>query len=219
MVTDACDYIYKILLLGDCNVGKTSFILRYTEDKFEDTHISTIGVDFKTKLFNLNSEEILKLQIWDTAGQDKFKSITKNYFRGSNGIILMYDITSSYSFVNIKNWITQIRDSVGDNTCIIIVGNKSDLEDSREINIEKGFILANEYKLSFFESSAKENMSVNEIFESLISQMLRKYNESYFDENKNNEKSTNRNRARSYKLYSRFEEKEDKELKQNNKCC
>lgn len=176
MVTNACDYIYKILLLGDVNVGKTCFILSYVDEHFDDKHISTIGVDFKTKLFQINSEEILKLQIWDTAGQDKFKCITKNYFRGTNAIILIYDITSKSSFKNIKNWLAQIKEILADEALVILVGNKCDLENERLITLEQGLMLANEYKLSFFESSAKENISIKEIFEHLIIEMLRKFN-------------------------------------------
>ena len=181
MVTNACDYVCKILLLGDCNVGKTCFLLRYVDEQFDDSHISTIGVDFRTKLFQINSEEILKLQIWDTAGQDKFKSITKNYFRGTNGIILMYDITSKNSFKNIKNWLGQIKDILGDDVCVVLVGNKCDLKSERLIPVELALILANEYKLSFFESSARENIYVKNIFDHLIKEMLRKYNSELFD--------------------------------------
>jgi len=181
MVTNACDYVYKILLLGDCNVGKTCFLLRYVDEQTDENHISTIGVDFRTKLFQINSEEILKLQIWDTAGQDKFKCITKNYFRGTNGIILMYDITCKDSFKNIRNWLSQIKDILGDDACVVLVGNKCDLESERSIPVESALILANDYKLSFFESSAKDNIYVKEIFEYLIKEIFRKYNVDVFE--------------------------------------
>jgi len=214
MVTNACDYVYKILLLGDCNVGKTCFILRYVDEVPDEPHISTIGVDFRTKLFQINTEEILKVQIWDTAGQDKFKSITKNYFRGANGIILMYDISSKNSFKNIRNWLNQIKDILGDDACVVLVGNKCDLENERIINIEQALILANEYKLSIFESSAKENIYVKETFEYLIKEMLRKYNSNVVDKNEDDRRSEygsqyNRKRYNSDYLIKSFIQEEN----------
>lgn len=178
------DKNFKILLLGDCSVGKTCFLLRYVEDTFTENHITTIGVDYKTKIFeytngennNPNQKELIKLQVWDTAGQDKFRCITKNYFRGSNGILLIYDITSPNSFKNIKNWVSQITESLGDEACIVLVGNKVDLENDRKISKNLGEGLANEYKMNFFETSAKENMNISQAFSSLVNEMMKKYN-------------------------------------------
>jgi Ras-related protein Rab-8A len=171
MVSAECDVNLKILLLGDTSVGKTCFLLRFIEDTFTHNHISTIGVDYKIKLVSFNGQ-LIKLQVWDTAGQDRFRCITKNYFRGSDGIMLIYDITNQASFNNIRNWISQIKDSLGDEASITLVGNKVDLESNRIVSIEDGGKLANEYNFSFFETSAKENINVEEAFLDLTKEML-----------------------------------------------
>ena len=173
MVSNTSDLIYKVLLLGDSSVGKTCFLLRFTEDTYTDNHISTIGVDYKLKLYQ-NENQTVKIQIWDTAGQDRFRSITKNYFRGSHGIMLIYDITSLTSFNNIKTWILQIRESLGDQASIILIGNKVDLESSRKVNSEEGFKLANQNKMGFYETSAKEDINMQKAFDFLCKEMIKK---------------------------------------------
>jgi small GTP-binding protein len=173
MVSASCDLVYKVLLLGDSSVGKTCFLLRFTEDTFTDNHISTIGVDYKIKIIN-SDDKIVKLQVWDTAGQDRFRSITKNYFRGSHGIILIYDITSLASFNNIKSWLQQIRESLGNTVSILLVGNKSDLEHSRRVSKEEGIQLANDNDMGFYETSVKEGININEAFEILYRDMCKK---------------------------------------------
>jgi len=179
----ACDFNYKILLLGDSSVGKTCFLLRYIEDTYTGNHISTIGVDYKIKLIQLNSE-MIKLQIWDTAGQDKFRSITKNYYRGSDGIMLIYDITNQSSFVNIKNWIIQIKEHLGDEACITLIGNKIDLESRRKISREEGQKFAKDYNLNFFETSSKEDINIKETFENLTIEMRKKVKNNSDDKRK-----------------------------------
>jgi Ras-related protein Rab-1A len=173
MVSTSCDMVYKILLLGDSSVGKTCFLLRFTEDTFTDNHISTIGVDYKLKIIN-SGDKIVKLQVWDTAGQDRFRSITKNYFRGSHGIILIYDITSTNSFNNIKTWLQQIREALGNTVIILLVGNKLDLEQNRRVSKEEGQQLASDNKMGFYETSAKDGTNTNEAFEYLYGVMSKK---------------------------------------------
>jgi Ras-related protein Rab-1A len=170
MVSSSCDMVYKILLLGDSSVGKTCFLLRFTEDTFTDNHISTIGVDYKLKIIN-SDDKIVKLQVWDTAGQDRFRSITKNYFRGSHGIVLLYDITSIHSYNNIKSWLQQIRESLGDGVSILLVGNKLDLEHNRRVSREQGSQLATENNMGFYETSAKDGINISEAFEYLYKEM------------------------------------------------
>lgn len=170
------DKNFKILLLGDCSVGKTCFLLRYVEDTFTENHITTIGVDYKTKVFQEEkSAQLIKLQIWDTAGQDKFRCITKNYFRGSNGILLIYDITNQNSFKNIRNWVSQIKESLADEACIVLVGNKVDLDAERKVATGTGQNLANEFKMDFFEASAKNNFNIESAFAALAQEMVKKY--------------------------------------------
>ena len=158
------DYIFKILLLGDSSVGKTCFLLRYSDDTFTENHISTIGLDYRFKLVNLENDKKVKLQIWDTAGQDRFRAITKNYYKGAHGIILIYDVTNITTFNNIKSWVSQIRENTTEKIKIALVGNKIDEEDLRKISFDEGQKLATEYDLKFFESSAKKNLRVSEVF-------------------------------------------------------
>jgi Ras-related protein Rab-1A len=164
------EYNYKILLLGDSSVGKTCLLLRYSDDTFMDNHISTIGLDYRLKIVNISPQTNVKLQLWDSAGQDRFKAITKNYYKGAHGIVLIYDITSELSFMNIKNWISQIREYTND-VKIILVGNKIDLPESRVISYEEGSRLAKDYKIKFFECSAKNNIGVADIFSYLVDEI------------------------------------------------
>ena len=162
------DSVYKVLLLGDTKVGKTCFLMRYTDNTFQETHMSTIGLDYRLKTMKLSSGKNVKVQIWDTAGQDRFRAITKNYFKGAHGIILIYDVTDDQSFDNVSNWIDQIKEEASDNVIILLVGNKIDDVDHRKIQTENGENLANTFKLDFFETSAKTGENVEKTFQTLI---------------------------------------------------
>ena len=162
------EFLYKILLLGDTSVGKTCFLMRYTDNTFQEIHLSTIGLDYKLKNVQLEDGKFVKIQIWDTAGQDRFRSITKNYYKGAHGIILLYDITDRRSFDNVKTWIEQIREEVGDKVSIILVGNKIDEVDGRKVKTEEGEKVANEIGLSFFECSAKTGENIDMIFNEMV---------------------------------------------------
>lgn len=165
------DYIFKVLILGDSSVGKTCFLLRYSEDTFVENHISTIGLDYRLKMINLSDNKVVKMQIWDTAGQDRFRAITKNYYKGAHGIILMFDVTSNLSFNNIKNWLVQINENTSDKIQIVLVGNKIDAPNRRVISKEDGEKLAREYNLKYFETSAKENVNIQETFSYLTKEI------------------------------------------------
>ena len=128
------DALYKILLLGDWSVGKTCFLMRYTENTFTEIHLSTVGIDYKLKNVTLDNDRVVKTQIWDTAGQERYKTITKSYIKGANGIILIYDVTNNNSFEGIKNWIKQIKDTVNSRVCVALVANKIDKENERVIS-------------------------------------------------------------------------------------
>ena len=161
--------LYKILLLGDSTVGKTCFLLRYMDETFIDSHMATIGLDYRLKTMILGEQKIVKVQLWDTAGQDKFRAITRNYYKGANGIILIYDVTNLQTFENVKNWITQIREEANKNVVIFLAGNKADLpEESRAVQKEDGQKMAEEYNIPFQETSAKEGINVNETFQELV---------------------------------------------------
>ena len=163
------DTVYKVLLLGDSSVGKTCFLLRYCDRTFQEAHLSTIGLDYRLKTMTLKNNKNIKLQIWDTAGQDRFRALTKNYYKGANGIILIYDISTTQTFENVKVWINQIKEEANANVIIYLVGNKIDLPtDKRTVSEEEGQKLADEYKFLFKEASAKEGTNVNEIFQELV---------------------------------------------------
>jgi len=163
---DAYDLHLKLLMLGDTGVGKTCMLLRYTSDTFRPTFITTIGIDFKIKIMNLEGQTV-KLQIWDTAGQERFRTITVSYFKGAHGIILMYDVTDRETFESISHWVKAIKDHADAQVNVVLVGNKSDDSEKRQVTTDEGQGLANEYSLKFFETSAKHNLGVDETFEAI----------------------------------------------------
>ena len=170
------ELLYKILLLGDSSVGKTCFLMRYSDNTFQEIHMSTIGLDYKLKNVQLDDGKIVKIQIWDTAGQDRFRSITKNYYKGAHGIILIYDVTSRKTYENIKNWVSQIKEEVSEKLTIILVGNKIDDEKNRKVTTEEGENMAKECGLDFFETSAKSGVNIDSTFNELVKKTVEKYN-------------------------------------------
>ena len=172
------EFIYKILLLGDSSVGKTCFLMRYTDNTFQDIHMSTIGLDYKLKNVQLENGKMVKIQVWDTAGQDRFRSITKNYYKGAHGIILIYDVTEQKSFDNVKNWMAQIKEEVSERVSIVLVGNKIDDEDNRKISTEQGESMAKDYEIIFFECSAKTGQNIDEIFNNLVKKVVENFSKS-----------------------------------------
>ena len=169
------EVLYKILLLGDSSVGKTCFLMRYTDNTFQEIHMSTIGLDYKLKNVQLDDGKIVKIQIWDTAGQDRFRSITKNYYKGAHGIILIYDITNKKSFENVRNWINQIKEEVSEKVSIILVGNKIDDEEHRVVPTVEGEKLSKELGLMFFECSAKSGINIDSTFNELVKTTVENY--------------------------------------------
>ncbi|XP_057564656.1 ras-related protein Rab-8A isoform X1 [Hippopotamus amphibius kiboko] len=157
------DYLFKLLLIGDSGVGKTCVLFRFSEDAFNSTFISTIGIDFKIRTIELDGKRI-KLQIWDTAGQERFRTITTAYYRGAMGIMLVYDITNEKSFDNIRNWIRNIEEHASADVEKMILGNKCDVNDKRQVSKERGEKLALDYGIKFMETSAKANINVENAF-------------------------------------------------------
>ncbi|KAH8319776.1 hypothetical protein KR074_005579 [Drosophila pseudoananassae] len=153
------DYMFKLLIIGNSSVGKTSFLFRYADDSFTSAFVSTVGIDFKVKTVFRHDKRV-KLQIWDTAGQERYRTITTAYYRGAMGFILMYDVTNEDSFNSVQDWVTQIKTYSWDNAQVILVGNKCDMEDQRVISFERGRQLADQLGVEFFETSAKENVNV-----------------------------------------------------------
>ena len=149
--------------------------MRYSDNVFVENYITTIGLDYKLKTVKLDSGKTIKVQLWDTAGQDKYRTIAKNYYKGSHGILLLYDITKMTSFENIREWIRDIKEEVSEKAIIFLIGNKIDLTDNRKISKEKGEELAEEYKIPFFEASAKSGENVDEVFKALYKKISEVY--------------------------------------------
>ncbi len=168
------DYLLKVLMVGDSGTNKADIMLRLCSDSnYSDnsSFITTIGVDFKIKLLQVD-ETVVKLQIWDTAGQERFRAITSTYYRGSSGIMLVYDITNEKSFQNLSKWLEEIRQHADNNVNIIVLGNKCDLTDHRQVSTERGRQFAAEEGLKFLEVSAKTAENVNEAFLTLSKDMI-----------------------------------------------
>lgn len=157
------DFLFKLLLIGDSGVGKTCILVRFSEDAFNSTFISTIGIDFKIRTVEIDGKKI-KLQIWDTAGQERFRTITTAYYRGAMGIMLVYDVTNEKSFENIRNWIRNIEENASADVDKMILGNKCDLQESRVVSTERGKLLAEEHGVKFMETSAKSGLNVETAF-------------------------------------------------------
>ena len=157
------DVKYKIMVLGESKVGKTSLIKRYTKDQFGGVYLTTVGMDFQDKIIEIEDKKV-RLQVWDTAGQERFRNVTKSYFQSSRGLLVVYDITDKESFEKINFWIKNIKENAPENAKLILVGNKCDLANERQISYEEGEKKASNYNIKFFESSEKEGTNVKEFF-------------------------------------------------------
>ncbi|XP_065055067.1 ras-related protein Rab-35-like [Rhopilema esculentum] len=156
------DHLFKLLIIGDSGVGKSSILLRFADNMFSGSYITTIGVDFKIRTINVDGEKI-KLQIWDTAGQERFRTITSTYYRGTHGVIVVYDVTNADSFVNVKRWMHEIEQNC-DLVNKVLVGNKDDCPELKVV--EKGHAekFAELMGVQLYETSAKENQNIEEVF-------------------------------------------------------
>ena len=154
----------KLLTIGDSAVGKTCLISQFARDSFNPNFITTIGIDYKIKEVEIDGAKY-KLLIWDTAGQERFRTITTSYFRGCQGILLVYDITVKKTFENVSNWMDQINTvNDGQHVCKILIGNKCDMEEQRIVTKKEGEDLAKEYDIPFMETSARDNINVQDAF-------------------------------------------------------
>ena len=168
------DKTCQILLIGDSSVGKTSLIQRYANGIFKEEYLATVGLDYYTKQEMINNLNVL-VKLWDTAGQERFKALTPNYFRNAEGVVLAYDVTNSESFENLKFWINSIKSNLGEKNIfipIIIIGNKIDMEDMRDITKEDASKFAKENNYKYFETSAKTGEGVDEAIRDLVNQVL-----------------------------------------------
>ena len=178
------DLLFKLILIGDSYVGKSNILLKYLKNQFNENSKTTIGVEFGTKNIIINNKRI-KIQIWDTAGQERYRSITSAYYKGTKGALIVYDITRKNTFDNIDKWITDLKLNGDKNICIIILGNKSDLIDKREINKNDGIKKAEMYKTAFLETSALNGDNISKAFDELIEQIVINNKNIFQDDNEN----------------------------------
>ncbi|MXQ95762.1 hypothetical protein E5288_WYG021691 [Bos mutus] len=178
------DYLIKLLALGDSGVGKTTFLYRYTDNKFNPKFITTVGIDFREKRVAYNTQGPngptgkafkVHLQLWDTAGQERFRSLTTAFFRDAMGFLLMFDLTSQQSFLNVRNWMSQLQaNAYCENPDIVLIGNKADLPDQREVNERQARDLAEKYSIPYFETSAATGQNVEKAVETLLDLIMKR---------------------------------------------
>ena len=181
MSEEEYDIIFKLVLIGDSGVGKTNILSRYVRDEFSIETKSTVGVEFGSKIIKLNNINI-KVQIWDTAGQERYRSITNAYYKGAKGAFIVYDIANKKTFDDIEKWISDLKTNSDENLSIILIGNKTDLNDKREVTIEEGKNKAELYKFAFIETSAFNGNNIEKAFNELITDVYKK-NHEFFEKN------------------------------------
>ena len=168
------DHLVKLLLIGDSGVGKSCLLLRFSDDQFTASFITTIGIDFKVKTVDLEGKRV-KLQIWDTAGQERFRTITSAYYRGAMGVLLTYDVTDRRSFENVRNWMANVKEYASERVDVALVGNKDDCEDGdRVVARSEGEALARSFGVPFFETSAKSGDGVDAAFMGVAERAVRR---------------------------------------------
>ena len=191
-MADKLDYQYKILILGDATVGKTSILVRYIDNKFEKDSLATLGVDVKYKYVTLDNKKI-RMNIWDTAGQDRFRNIAKNYFKGPNAVIFVFDVNNKNTLDKIKFWIDNVKENSSEDLIEVIVGNKIDIEGKHEVTKEEMESLGEKTGMETFETSAKTGEGINEVFTYLVNQLIQNTN---IGKIPSDDESSNRNSAR-----------------------
>ncbi|CAM9730217.1 unnamed protein product [Pylaiella littoralis] len=166
-----CDHLFKLVLIGDSGVGKSCLLLRFADDAFTDSYISTIGVDFRFRTVKIDKKTV-KLQIWDTAGQERFRTITSAYYRGADGIIMVYDVTGQESFDHVNDWLSEVNRYASEGTSKLLIGNKSDRED-KVVDSAAAKEYAESLGIPFLETSAKSASNVEEAFLTMASELIR----------------------------------------------
>ncbi|KAF2292537.1 hypothetical protein P3X46_017974 [Hevea brasiliensis] len=161
------EYLFKIVLIGDSAVGKSNLLSRFARNEFDNNSKATIGVEFQTQVVDIDGKQI-KAQIWDTAGQERFRAVTSAYYRGAVGVLIVYDITRRTSFDSVKRWLDELSTHCDTTVARMLVGNKRDLENIREVSVEEGKSLAEEESLFFMETSALDSTNVQAAFEVVI---------------------------------------------------
>lgn len=202
--SDYYNHLFRLIIIGDSGVGKTNIITRYAKNEFRLNLKATIGVEFCTKIMDIDGN-IIKIQLWDTAGQERYRSLTSTYYKSSHGILVAYDITNYDSFLHVTNWIQEIYNNVGDDIPILLIGNKLDLEDKRIVSSDESINLAKKYNLEFIETSAMIGTNIQSGIDTLIKNIY----------NLHNKKNINNNNTK----INNIKISNTKINKSNDKCC
>ena len=206
------DELYKIVLIGDSGVGKSNILSRYIHDEFSIDTKTTVGVEFGSKIITISNKK-LKIQLWDTAGQEKFKAVTNIYYKGAKGALIIYDITRRETFENINKWILELKNNE-DNVIIILIGNKSDLEENREVDYDIGKNFAEENNMIFFETSALSGRGVDNVFNNTCQKIYENIQKDYYDLN---DETCGIKKGENISEY--IDISSNNEVKRNKKCC
>ena len=204
---------FKLIIVGDTGVGKTNIIGKYIADSFNENTKSTVGVEFFTKSFKIN-EDYIKLEIWDTAGQERYKSITSAYYKGSNGALLVYDITRTATFDDIEKWINEVKDVVEGDLKFVLVGNKSDLSNERKVETETALAKAQKLKMPLIETSAFNSTNIQKVFKIILIDIYKNFKK------EKKEKNDKKNLNEGIKIDMQEGKQNQKELKkEGGSCC
>ena len=207
------DFLMKLILVGDSGVGKTNILSKYLKNNFDPDSKATVGVEFGTKNIEIDNKKI-KVQIWDTAGQERYKSITSTYYKGAKGAFIVYDITRKSTFDNIDKWIGDLKNNGDENMIVYLVGNKSDLNDMREVRKDEAMTKSEKYNIAFSETSALYGDNIHKIFQDLMEKV---YINFYRNDKTNREKEINKG----VDLNGESNEKNNNQNNQESerKCC
>jgi small GTP-binding protein len=211
--------IFKIVLLGDSNVGKSNILSKYLHNEFNQDSKSTVGVEFGSKTFEIDEKTTIKAQIWDTAGQERYRSITNSYYKGAKGAFIVYDITKKSSFENVDSWLNDLKLNNNENINIILIGNKSDLEEKREISVEIGEKKAINNKIGFIETSAKNGNNIEKVFDEMIKNIYEKNKEDIENKNQSGEFGVGNEKSIELNLDNNKENNNNNKNSIKKKCC
>lgn len=174
------NFLFKYIIIGDSAVGKSNLLLRYTHNNFNDDYQATIGVEFGAKNLSFK-DRIYRVQVWDTAGQENFRSITRAYYKNSACALIVYDITRRESFEHVQNWIEDCKNQTPKTVLLVLVGNKTDLENERKVSTEEGKQMAERHNMLFYETSARNGKGVHDMFDSTVHEIATRIDDGFYD--------------------------------------